>query len=134
MLEVYYQNRWIVVDIDSGKLFMKDKSYLNFIQLVDAVPSDDYEIISLNQGPNLDLSGFIEDGFNYSMISETLYADESQLRKWYKRVLQVPLIETNNGYAFFSPESSRKRIEQYNGMFYMDRDEWMKTFYGEGKL
>jgi len=134
MLEVLGSDGWFVADIDSGKLFMKEGKYLNFIELIEASPSDDYQIISLNQAPNLDLSGFVDEhDFNYSMIFGTLYVDESQLRKWYKRVLQVPMIEFDGKYAFFCPASQRKRVEGYSQVYvYMERAQWIETFYGEG--
>lgn len=135
MLEVLVNDDWIVVDIDSGTLFTRNAEYLNLIQLIEAVPDDEYEIIWLNRAPNLDLSGTGEAGFNYSMLSEMRYLDEAQLRTWYRRVLQVPMIESKGKYLFFCPESQIDRVEQYSPAYvYMNRDEWIKTFYGKGKL
>ena len=138
MVEIYGSSGWFVVDMDSGVLFTSEGRYLNFIQLVDAIANgEEYEIVRLENASNIDLSGFIgEFGFNYSMLFETLYSDEVLLRRWYKRVLQVPTIRLNNGkYVFFSPEFQEKRMQQskyYSPKHvYINEAEWKRIFYGQ---
>lgn len=69
------------------------------------------------------------------MLFETMYTNEAKLREQYKRVLQVPLIEIDGKYAFYSQEFQDKRKQQseyYSPIHvYMSKTEWVRTFYGK---
>jgi hypothetical protein len=129
LLEVYRKDlsKWVIYDLDNNLFFEIDSKPLSFIEFNEAVLNNKlYTLKNLAKDENLDVYGYKDKDYSYSFVGEYIQSD---LPHWYKRVIQVPLIEDNGEYFFFKSESKEK-IEGYSGNFkYIDKKEFFKRFY-----
>jgi hypothetical protein len=133
MIEVYFENyrKWIVYDLDNNAYFTHDGSPLSLIELVKYIATGGYEVKYLASDIKLDVSNFIDHStaYDYAFLSEFNLANEKLLRHWYRRVMQVPLIEDGDYYYFFDG-ANRTRIANYSRKYiYVDEWEFMRKFY-----
>ena len=138
MLEVFRDeyNKWVVYDFDGNAYFEKDKMPLSLIEWYQLIPNDNYEIKYLADDVKVDVSNVSsKDDYDYVFLSEMVIMNEEQQRKWYKRVIQVPLIEDEDSKYLFFDKRNRERIESYSHSYeYMDREQFMKQFYPSNPL
>ena len=128
MLEIKIGNKWIVYDV-SNHVFFKDKlHYLDIYELCKVVSNhQEYEMISLTGNSQYDINS------PYTLWHESIMSSEECLRKWYDRVLQLPLIEQNNRFYFCDTEN-KERVEAYASNYqYMVKDIFIKKFYSTDK-
>lgn len=129
MVEVFDKGRWQVYDLDNNVRFLKEGQPLNFLEFVSVVQTDDYQIEKIADDADYSVEGSEKAGYDYSFYFEAIFSSEATLRKWYQRVIQVPLIGEYPTYYFFD-EVNRLRIESYASNYkFMPRDEFMEKFY-----
>ena len=142
MIEVYRGKHggWELYDLDNNGYFTHNGSMLSLIDFVKCVNLGEYEINDIANDIRLDVSGMKHkmSGYDFALFSESAVFAESgggKLRKWYKRVIQVPRI-WEDGYAYFTfvdkSDLSWKidRVESYSDRFrYLDYADFMKKFY-----
>jgi hypothetical protein len=134
MIEVYRKDlrKWVLYDIDGNCFFTWRAAPLSIVEFAYAVMGDySYEIVLLANDTRLDVSNFKgKDGkADYAFFCERMNAG---VRQWYRRVMQVPMLqEPSVGRCFFDA-ANRQRIESYSKSFkYMEKSEFRRTFYGE---
>ena len=89
-----------------------------------------FRIIHLSSDTRLDVSNFnTADGYSYTFFSEAV---NGNIRNWYRRVMQVPLIfDHSDGKYLFMDVKDRNRIESYSSVYkYIDKTDFMSRFYG----
>jgi hypothetical protein len=130
LIEVWNPNysKWVLYDLDNNAYFWKNRKPLSLIEFANLIDSGDYEIKFLAVDSTVDISAFTIDGFNYEFFSEALYANQDTLRQWYRRVMQIPLQYTSDGYYFYDVEN-KDRLEAL-GFIYIDEASFMEMFYG----
>lgn len=129
MIEVFMNNGWVLYDLDNNiKIKNKSGRGASFLEFIDGVRDHSYESVKIANDTTLDVSSFrSKAGFNYGFYGELVSAD---IPRWYRRVVQVPLIQGDDGKFYFFDSANRSRIESYSPDFrYMDREEFMETFY-----
>lgn len=131
MIEVYRQDlgKWVLYDIDNNTTFLKGLKPLNVYELSDAIKNNEsYQIIYLANDSTLDASQYNVGGYSLTMYQE-MYSGEAGLRKWYKRVLQVPLVCENGRYYFYDL-TNKAKVESYSTSYkYIPREEFMLKYY-----
>jgi hypothetical protein len=68
------------------------------------------------------------DGYDYSFISEEANVN---IRDWYRRVMQVPLIfDASAKKYFFMDQGNKDRIESYSASYqFINKSEFLNRFY-----
>jgi len=99
--------------------------------MIERAASGDYEVKLLALDTGLDVSNFKSprNGYDWGFSAEFTRTSEGA-RQWYKRVLQVPIL---NGY-FYLPkpnDADRARVSNYAGAkyTYLTKGEFLKKFY-----
>ncbi|MEK7142595.1 MAG: transglutaminase domain-containing protein [Patescibacteria group bacterium] len=129
MLEVFDDSRWQVYDLDNNVRLLADGQPLNFLEFAERASSGDYQIEKIADDADYAVRGSNKAGYDYSFYFEAILSNEETLRKWYQKVIQVPLIGEYPTYYFFDKEN-RERIESYASNYkFMPRDEFMRKFY-----
>jgi hypothetical protein len=137
LIEVYRSDygRWVLYDLDNNAYFMRDGAPLSLLELTRVSSSDDYEIKYLADDAVVDPGGFTvkDTGFNYVFLAESKYSNEKALRRWYRRVIQVPLIrDKENDHYNFPNLNARSKVENYSKAFqYLEEEQFIQKFYGE---
>jgi len=124
--------KWVVFDIDNNTYFSRNGQLLSLIEFIDQVSRNDYEIKYMARDTKLDVSGLINNtsNYNFDFVSEYITSTEDSLRRWYKRIMQVPLIREGDYHYFYAGEEERARLENHSNYYrYMDRSTFMKKFY-----
>jgi hypothetical protein len=134
MIEVYHDDfkKWVLYDLDNNAYFSKNEIPLSLIEFIDAVKSDDYEVHLLASDTRLDVSNFnAKNNYDFSFFAEGIYANENTKKNWYKRVIQVPMIEEDKfSYFMTNNDEERKRVESYASYYkYLSLDEFLNKFY-----
>ncbi len=100
---------------------------------MDKVKSDEYKIEKLSNKISTDISNFKDkkNKYDYAFAIEGRLANEKQLRKWYKHVIQVPLI-LDKRFSYFCDVKNKDRIQKYSRYNkYMNKNDFLKKFYEE---
>ena len=133
LLEVWRDrwSKWVLYDLDNNAYFTsrEDNVPLSLVEFSDLVTKDGYEIIYLSSDTRVDVSDLsATSGYNYSFISETVQAN---IRDWYKRVIQVPLIYSESESIFYFTDTLNEQIiESYSESYIgLDEIEFNKRFY-----
>lgn len=134
LIEVYRDdyNKWVVYDLDNNAYFVSDGLPLSLYEFMISVRNDNYEMIFIADDTKLDVSNFKNvNGYEYAFLSENISANEDTLRKWYQRVIQVPLILVNDDVFYtVDNENEKERVEQFAKYYtFLEKDEFMKRFY-----
>lgn len=125
-------NKWVLYDLDNNSYFIPGNGDvpLSLVEFSQAVINNDYRIIHLSSDTRLDVSNFnTADGYSYTFFSEAM---NGNIRKWYRRVMQVPLIfDQSDGKYLFMDVKNRNRVESYSSVYkYIDKTDFMSRFYG----
>jgi len=124
-------NKWVLYDLDNNSYFIPTTGSvpLSLIEFSIAVMEGDYRIINLSLDTKLDVSNFTNSNeYNYNFFSE---ANNINIRDWYRRVMQVPLIYNaeEQKYLFMSAKYKDK-IEMYSKQNkYVTKEVFIKKFY-----
>ena len=107
LIEIFSKdlNKWIVYDLDNSCYFVNNQTALSLLEFVEKVKLDEYEIKRLSNKISTDISNFKDkkSGYDYAFLIESRLSNQKQLRKWYKHVIQVPLI-LDERISYFSDE------------------------------
>lgn len=133
LIEIFSKDldKWIVYDLDNSCYFVNNQTALSLLEFVEKVNSGEYGIKKLSNKISTDISNFKDEknGYDYAFVIEERLSNEKQLRKWYKHVIQVPLI-LDNKFSYFCDEKNKERIEKYsNYNKYINKNDFMKKFY-----
>ena len=133
LIEVYREdlNKWTIYDIDNNCYFLKDGRPLSLLEFTNLSSSGDFEIKFISYDIRVDISNFKNEktGFSYAFLSEKRVATNETLKRWYKRVMQVPMIKEGNFWYFFDL-TNKSRIETYSKSYkYMDKKNFINKFY-----
>jgi hypothetical protein len=114
LLEVQLDGRWTLVDLDVKFLFTRDDRRLSLLEFSSASQRGDYDIEPLAAATGLAMGHFQGDGYDYGPFMETTFCTEAWLRRWYKRIMMVPVIpEGNARYYTGTPAQRRKFARMY---------------------
>lgn len=130
MIEVYREslNKWVLYDLNKGVYFTKNDTLLSLIEFVNLIETQKYEIVPFSQNAKSDISNFKsrKTNYDYAFFVEKINAN---LKEWYKRVMQVPLIN-HEGKNYFFDKANKTRIETYSSSyFFMNEEDFMIFFY-----
>ncbi|KFM18800.1 hypothetical protein AAA799P11_01009, partial [Marine Group I thaumarchaeote SCGC AAA799-P11] len=131
MIEVYDEKlkKWVLYDLDNNRFFIHNNTRLSLLEFVDAVKENRYEFGYLSNDIELDISNFSSKSYDYSFVMEPMHSDEELLKKWYERVIQVPLIKEGEKNYFFDSEN-KELISKYSHRYqYLDENEFLAKFY-----
>ncbi len=123
--------KWVLYDLDNSNYFIHRQNArpMSLVEFVKAVPDNHYEIIHISSPAPLDAGNFkSREGYDYAFYIEAIL---SNIRKWYMRVMQVPLIYDDAEKKFFFYDvrfSQRVRLHDPNDKF-IPENEFMKKFY-----
>jgi len=123
-------NKWVVYDLDNNSYFTSNKGTipLNLLEFSQSVVRNDYKVIYLSVDTKLDVSNFMADGYNYNFFAENINVN---IRGWYRRVIQVPMIYSGEKY-YFMDEGNSKKVESYSTEYkYMDKNSFLNKFYSK---
>jgi hypothetical protein len=124
-------HKWVLYDLDNSNYFVnrQNKVPMSLVEFIKAVADKDYKIIHISSPIPVDASNFkAPDGYDYAFYMEAIL---SNIRKWYERVMQVPLIydDTEKRYFFYDAAfMKRVGLHDPNDKF-IPREEFMKKFY-----
>lgn len=134
MIEIYRDDygKWVVYDLDNNAYFVSNGLPLSLYEFVLSVKNNNYDIIFISYDTKLDVSNFKSiDGYEYAFFSEKMLANEENLRDWYKRVIQVPLILVGDDvYYTVDNENEKEQVEKFAKYYtFLENDEFIKRFY-----
>jgi hypothetical protein len=130
MIEVWREDlkRWILYDLDNNACFFRGTRPLSLVEMVDSAQSGNYQIKRLAGDTPLDVSNYKENGFDWA-FEEEYTNTKTGLPRWYKRVLQVAVIDN---LLYICPERAgeRARFEKPGKTSpVLDRAAFLKKFY-----
>ena len=114
---------------------------LSLMEALEWIEKDDYDLEGLSHAVCTAIGSFSEDGYDYSLYMETNFSSETLLRRWYRRVMQFPLMPNSDGGCCY-PQSFAARpgstaliaLWQQRGMnpiIALPDDEYTSIFYPE---
>ncbi|WP_107930128.1 hypothetical protein [Campylobacter concisus] len=130
LLEVKVDEKWTLFDIDNNRYFMYKNKEMNLRDFFEDINWDDIKFVFLSSDENLDTQSFSSDGINYYGVADFIYSD---IKTWYKRVLQILIIlENEKIYIALKDTQYKDRVlAYYPNALIMTIDEFNKRFYGE---
>lgn len=131
LMEAFLNGRWTLVDLDVKKLFRRKGRRLSLLEFCDAVAEDDYEFEPISAATGIAVGSFVENGYDYGLFMECGFSTEAGLRKWYRRIMQVPSIRSPEGRfcTVNTPAQRRRAAACYPYLTYLPREEFVKRFY-----
>jgi hypothetical protein len=126
MVEIRGEDGWELFDVDNNTRFAAGGRPLSLAELVERIPSGNYDIERLAADTPLD-PDFGDPNSDFAFYGELIVVNEDALRSWYARVIQVPGIRAGDDYYFAGhPE----RIESYASAYHsLDTTAWQQLFY-----
>jgi len=132
LIEVYLDGRWVLCDIDQHVFFTNMGRRLSLLDLSLKIPSGDYRLEHLASSMPLAVSSFKEDGYDWGLWMETAIHSEETLRRWYGRIMMLPVISDAEGSFCAGNEKDRAGIERlWPGLKFLTVDEFRKRFYSD---
>ena len=110
LLEVQLEGRWTLVDLDIKCLFVKAGRRLSLLEFSSASQRGDYEIEPLAAATGLAMGHFQGDGYDYGPFMETTFYSETGVRRWYKRIMMVPVIPEGQVRYFTGTPAQRRKF------------------------
>lgn len=133
MLEVRLGRRWTLVDLDANRLFRRRGKRLSLLEMSEAVEADDFELQPLSAATGTAIGGFTQKGYDYGLWMDTIFVTEPWIRRWYRRVLRIPVLHADGGLFFTVRGSARRRAferawEKLKPVW-LSRREFVRRFY-----
>lgn len=133
LVEVYRNDfdKWVVYDLDNNSYFTYHNTPLSLIEFAERVITNDYTIEYLFPNSDIDKFNYYDNKtkYNYAFVMEARFANEDTRRKWYKRVIQVPLIGDDK-YNYFFNDTNISRAQSYSSYYkFMNKEEFLEKFY-----
>tara|TARA_B100000686_G_scaffold205008_1_gene211826 strand:- start:556 stop:1599 length:1044 start_codon:yes stop_codon:yes gene_type:complete len=138
LIEVWREkwNKWVVYDFTNNSYFKPKNGGAPFslIEFSKIVPNDNYEIISLSFDTPFEMTKFNSGYRFYSQtVGDLWYWEETRanLRAWYRRIMQVPLIfDPSRNTFLFNDKINKNKIEQLERQsLYVNEKKFMSLFY-----
>lgn len=100
LIEVYHDDtkQWVLYDIDNDLYFSINNRPLSLYDFVNN--EDQYEIVSISNDCKTVAPNMINN-YDYTFVNEERL---SNLRRWYKRIMQLVYIENNDGHYTFNDQ------------------------------
>ncbi len=130
MIEIFRDElkKWILYDLDNNSFFEAENNVLSFIEFFEHVKEGDYNIKYLAP-PSFFTFHEKKANYDFNFILESKLSTERLRRNWYKRVMQVPLIN-NDKHTYFFDIKNKKRVESYSSYYkFLEKETFMKNFY-----
>lgn len=134
LIEVWREryHKWVLYDLDNNSYFIPSEGDvpLSLLEFSRSIISNNYRIVHLSSDTRLDVSNFnTSDGYSYGFFSEEVNVN---IRHWYRRVMQVPLIfDQSEGKYLFMDKNNKQRIESYSSSYkYINEGDFNSRFYG----
>jgi len=122
------KNKWILYDPSYNCCFRFNGERLSLMEFTNVVKSGEYCIEKLPG--NIGHSVFKTDSYDYGFWADQRMLSESMLRKWYKKICDIPLIRDKDTYYFplgYVPEIDLDRISsRYRPI---EDSSFFRTFY-----
>ncbi|WP_434685295.1 hypothetical protein [Pseudanabaena minima] len=125
---------WFIYDPSFKCIFRAKNQKLSLLQLIDIISNhQQYEIEFLTiKNTNV----FRNASYDFSFWVEHRSNNEYELRKWYQRIFQIPLIYFSNMFYFTGDQRILDRAKQYmtysgNYYNYIVFDDFMTLFYSK---
>lgn len=118
MIEVYFDGKWTVFDLDNNCYFTKQNKLLSAQDLLNIIEDGSYSIESLANDSKIQNPWITKKKPNYdnTFYAEYILTSEESLRAWYAEVIQVLLIKENESFYFSAKDDSiyNARIKSYS--------------------
>lgn len=130
LIEVKIDGKWVLLDIDNNRYFKLYNKNMNLLDFFNDLDWNDIAFSQLSEDENLDSQNFTSNSISYHGFADYIYSD---IRKWYKRVMQIPMIFENDiRYVGLKDENNRDRVlEYYPNAKILTQQEFRKKFYGD---
>ena len=129
LLEVKINNEFILFDLDNNRYFKNNTHTLNTSNFMEEeINWANVKFISLALDHNTDTQNFHTDKISYAGFMD--YTN-SNIRRWYKRVMQVPII-IEKGKIFIglkNEEFKTRLLEYYPNAIMLNKNEFKTKFY-----
>jgi len=128
LLEVYIDNKWILVDIDNNVIFIdKNKGFLSAYDI--ATQKDAFKKqVKLSS----DTGGVLNFKSKKSLLNFSFYMDNFTLNEWYKSIMQVLFIYDKGKLPLCTKNMNWEEITQYYKYTQcLDKKEFYEQNYGE---
>lgn len=127
LLEVLQSGRWVVYDLDANAMFLStDGVPMSLLELSEAVRWCTYAIERLGAQPGVDIGHFRMDDYDLNFYATYMFGTQEQLRKWYDRILIVPILIDGDGYWTSSELVADQEVENVQAV---GREALVKRFY-----
>lgn len=96
LVEIKIDGRWVLIDMDQHTTFWRRGKRLNLLDVADSVAKNDLRIGFRAASVPLAIGDFYDTGDNYdcAIWMETAIHSETTLRRWYQRIMSVPMISS----------------------------------------
>jgi len=130
LIEAKVDNQYILFDLDNNQYFKTNERILSAKDFIDNTNWDAIEFVKLSIDSNTDSQNFYSGNISFHGFMDYV---NSNIKAWYKRVLQVPLIVENDiAYVGLSDKQSEDSVLDYHPKaVILTKDEFNKKFYGE---
>ncbi len=131
LIEAWLDGRWTLVDPDVKMLFRRGRRRLSLVEFSEASQTGDYTFERLSAATGIAVGCFEENGYDYGLFMETTFCNEACLRRWYKRIMMVPVIRAGGKWCITgTPSRMRKAARLYERDFaFYSRAEYLREFY-----
>lgn len=134
-LEVMLDGRWTFIDVDQHVAVRHGGRRLSFLETVLRVPADDYELEPLALSAPLAIGNFVDkcDGYDYALRMEAAIHSAATLRRWYRHVLAVPLLD---GHYTMPTDAGRDQVERVwagRGLKFLPMAEFQERYYPKAR-
>lgn len=136
MDEVYIPKykKWVLFDVDNGVYFTHKGNMLSLLELIKYAQKKDYRLNFIANDTRLDIANYYvmlknNNRYSFAFLAEWIDAD---LKLWYKRVVQVGIINTpKKAYFTTDNETVKRYVTKYYPWFtYMPKKRFINIFYG----
>ena len=129
LMEVFHPQygHLVLFDLDNNTRFWKNSKPLNLIELSEALKTGGLTVEFISGDSNLNPSDQFVEKYDSNFYHEAIYASTDQLTAWYKRMIQIPIVDADDGIFFFNTQKQAE-LESF-GYKQIDQTEFMKRFY-----
>jgi len=134
MMEAWIGGQWVLVDLDVKVMFLRKGKRLSLLEFAAAALQGDYKFERISAATGIAVGCFVENNYDYGLFMESAFCNEACLRRWYKRVMMLPLLRAGDEWFISaSPADARKAAQIYGAgrkLVCLPRREFVRRFYG----
>ena len=126
MIEVKIKDRWVLFDIDNNRYFQIDNKALSAKDFLEKNIITEMSFVMISK--DCSCSNFYFKNINWNSIC---YYNHLNIKKWYKRVLQIPIIIKNGKfYTTLENKKSKEKVKYYYpNIIILDKQSFLNKFY-----